>query len=375
MALSPTHMSNYRPISLGNVISRILSKVIANRLKLVLPSVISEAQRVFVPNRLITDNTSIAYELLHRIRNKRWGKVGHLAVKLDISKAYDQVEWIFLRNIMLKIGLDCRWVDLAMGTVTTTSYSILINGEPWGFVHPSRGIKQGDPLSPYLFLLCVEGLSALLRKAEKDRVLHGILSSQNGVCISHLLFADDSLLFCCTTVEECRRLLTLLEWYEAASGQAINKHKTSLFFSKDPSTEVKREIQQILGARVMTECDKYLGLAMASGKSKVGTFKELQEKITKWVLGWKEKFISKAGREVLIKTVSQAIPTYSMSLFKLPKTLCDNINSSLAKYWWSQNKDEKKIHWINWKRLCTHKKKGGMGFRDLHAFNLAMLTK
>ena len=93
------------------------------------------------------------------------------------------------------------------------------------------------------------------------------------------------------------------------------------------------------------------------------------------MLGWKEKFISKAGREVLIKTVSQAIPTYSMSLFKLPKTLCDNINSSLAKYWWSQNKDEKKIHWSNWKRLCTHKKKGGMGFRDLHAFNLAMLTK
>ena len=129
---------------------------------------------------------------------------------------------------MLKIGLDHRWVDLAMGTVTTASYSVLINGEPRGFVHPSKGIKQVDPFSPYLFILYAKGLLVLLRKAEEDRVLHGILSSQNGVCISHLLFADDSLLFCHTTVEY-QRLLTLLERYEVALGQVLNKHKTSLF--------------------------------------------------------------------------------------------------------------------------------------------------
>ena len=125
----------------------------------------------------------------------------------------------------------------------------------------------------------------------------------------------------------------------------------------------------------MSECEKYLGLPMPNGKSKVGTFKEPQEKITKRVLGWKEKFISKAGREILIKTVAQAIPTYSISLFKLPKSICDNINSLVARYWWGQNREERKIHWINWGKLCTPKKKGGMGFRDLHAFNLAMLAK
>ena len=125
----------------------------------------------------------------------------------------------------------------------------------------------------------------------------------------------------------------------------------------------------------MSNTKKYLGLWIASGKSKVNTFKELQEKITKRVMGWKEKFISKAGREILIKMVAQAIPTYSMGLFKIPKSICDNINSILSKYWWGQTKEERKIHWINWQKLCTNKKKGGMGFRDVSAFNLAMLAK
>ena len=180
-------MANYKPISLGNVVSRILSKVIANRLKQVLPMVISDAQSAFVSDWLITDDMTIAYELLHRMRNKCRGKVGQMVVKLDIGKAYDRVEWPFLGRIMLKLGLDRRWVSLALETFTTASYLVLINGEPRGFVNPTRGIKQGDPLSPYLFLLCAEGLSALLKKAKENHALKGVLSSQHGVCISHLL--------------------------------------------------------------------------------------------------------------------------------------------------------------------------------------------
>ena len=107
----------------------------------------------------------------------------------------------------------------------------------------------------------------------------------------------------------------------------------------------------------------------------MSTFRELQERVTKRVMGWKEKHISNVGREVLIKTIAQAIPTYSMSLFKIPKTVCDGINFALSKCWWGQTTNEKKIHWINWERLCTSKRKGGMGFRDIHAFNLAMLAK
>ena len=199
----PKHMAEYRPISLGKVVFHILSRVIANCLKIILPNIISDAQSAFVPDRLITDNTTIAYELLHRMCNKRKGKLGLMAIKLDISKAYDWVEWPFLKKVMEKLGFDPRWLRLAMKTVTTSSYSVLINGEPKGFIDPSWGIRQGNSLSPYLFLLYVEGLSAFLRIAEESRVIKGIKSSQHGVSVSYLLFVDDSLLFCLAIVGEC----------------------------------------------------------------------------------------------------------------------------------------------------------------------------
>ena len=152
--------------------------------------------------RLISDNSIVAFEMVHKMRNRRRGKVGHMAVKPDISKAYNRVEWEFLEKIMLRLGFPVQWVNLAMLTMRTASYSVIIDGESCGYINPSRGIKQGDLLSPYVFLLCVEGLLSLLRKATENHHVKGLLSCHGGVRISHHLFADNCLLFCKAKLEE-----------------------------------------------------------------------------------------------------------------------------------------------------------------------------
>ena len=154
---NPQNITENRPISLGNVVSRLISNVVANRVKPMLPCVTSDSQSAFVLGRLITDNITIAFEMVHRVWNRRWGKVGHMTVKLDISKAYDRVEWDFLEKIMTSLGFPVQWMNLAMSTVRSASYSVIVNGESCGYITPSRGIKQGDPLSPYLSYFAPRG--------------------------------------------------------------------------------------------------------------------------------------------------------------------------------------------------------------------------
>ena len=235
---NPRKVSDFRPISLCNVLYKLLSKVLVNRFQTVLPKIISDTQSAFLPGRLITDNAAVAFELLHSMKMKRTGRTGQLAMKLDMSKAYDRVEWGFLEATMLKMGFAPRWVSLIMECVSTPTYSVMINGTPQGYIKPSRGLRQGDPLSPYLFLICAEGLTSLLRRAERQGLIHGIAANRYGPKISHLLFADNSLLLIIATTEECRQVLSILETYEQAFGQRINREKTSLFFDKDTTTEV-----------------------------------------------------------------------------------------------------------------------------------------
>ena len=200
---NPECVKDFRPISLCNVVYKIIAKVLANRLRKILPRIILEAQSAFVPGRLISDNILIAFETLHHMKHMKGNQQGFMALKLDMSKAYDRVEWAFLEKIMLKMGFENSWVSMIMECVHTVSYSILINGEPRGFFHPTRGLRQGDPISPYLFLLCAEGLNALLMKATISKSIHNISISCGGPKITHLFFADDSVLFCRASLQEC----------------------------------------------------------------------------------------------------------------------------------------------------------------------------
>jgi hypothetical protein len=166
--------------------------VLANRLKKILPLIISPTQSAFIPGRLISDNILAAYETLHTMHTGLRGKKGYMSIKLDMSKAYDRVEWKFLEEVMKRMGFDGRWINLIMMCVTSPEYAILINGTPCGRITPSRGIRQGDPISPYLFLICAEALSSLLIKANRDGLLSGVPTSKRGPQVNHLFFADDT---------------------------------------------------------------------------------------------------------------------------------------------------------------------------------------
>ena len=199
---NPTCVTEFRPISLCNVLYKLISKLLANRLKRVLPCLITPTQSAFVPDRLITDNILAAYETLYTMHTRIKGKKGFMAVKLDMSKAYDRVEWGFLKETMRQMGFDPRWIHLIMMCVTTVNYSVLVNGEPCGNIKPSRGLRQGDPISPYLFLLCAEVLSYMVTHANRDGLLSGVPTSKYGPQVNHLFFADDSLLFCRASISQ-----------------------------------------------------------------------------------------------------------------------------------------------------------------------------
>ncbi|KAL0410635.1 UNVERIFIED_CONTAM: putative mitochondrial protein [Sesamum latifolium] len=265
---NPSNMSHFRPISLCNVIYKLASKVLANRVKPFLGVLISESQSAFVPGRLIMDNVLLAYKINHFLKHKTWGRTGHASIKLDVSKAYDRVEWVFLERVLGRLGFNEGFVHLVMKCVSTVSFSFLLNGEQFGFLSPERGLRQGDPLSPYLFLFCAEAFGGLIRKAECEGTIVGVAVSRTAPSVSHLLFADDMLIFCQATAEALSRLQLLLTSFEAALGLKINKEKSAMVFSRNVETGHRATLATTLGVTVVPKHERYLGLPTVAGRSK-----------------------------------------------------------------------------------------------------------
>jgi hypothetical protein len=155
----------------------------------------------------------------------------------------------------------------------------------------------------------------------------------------------------------------------------LNKEKTAIFFSRNTPLAVKEKIVEVARIPSSQRYNTYLGLPVLVGKSRVSAFRSIKDRVWSRLQDWKLKFLSQAGKEILIKTIIQAIPTYSMSVFLLPKTLCTEINSLMQKFWWSHQANDTCIQWMSWARMGISKAQGGMGFRDLHVFNKALLAK
>ena len=361
-ANSPKKMTDFHPISLCNVVYKLISKTLANRLKALLPHIIIKNQSAFISDHLITNNVIVAFELMHFLNHKSAGKEGFMAAKLDMSKAFDRTEWCFIQGVMERMGFSTKWINLIMKCSTFVSYSVLINGVAYGNIKPTRGIRQGDPLSSNIFLLYAEGLSALIHEAARNQNLTGISIARGCPRVTHLFFADDSIIFCKANPEEYQELKLILRRYEEASSQKIKTDKSSMFFNPNTSQDIKDEMFNILGPMQNSKHTKYLGLPSFIGRSKTQVFSILKERIGQKLVGWKGKLLLMGGKEILIKAMAQAIPMYTMSCFELPQNLCDDLESMMRNFWWDQKQNKAKISWVNWKRMCISKAYGGMGF-------------
>ena len=188
-------------------------------------------------------------------------------------------------------------------------------------------------------------------------------------------YLQDSLLFCQAKDKETKAIMEILKLYAEASGQCINMEKSSVYFSSNTSLQHRDVIKALLGVNEVDRFESYLGLPTLVGWKKYHTFSFIKDRVWKKLQGWKGKMLSRAGKEILIKAVAQSIPTYTMSVFQLPAKLCEELQALCARFWWGQVGNERKIHWLSWEKLTQPKADGGMGFKDLRQFNLAMLAK
>ncbi|XP_009117682.2 uncharacterized protein LOC103842769 [Brassica rapa] len=276
---------------------------------------------------------------------------------------------------ILRFGFHPIWTEWIMQCITTVSYSFIINDASRGHVTPGRGIRQGDPLSPYLFILCSQLLSSLCTMGQSKGTLKGIKISSGAPPINHLLFADDTMFFCKANEQNAQTLNKILATYASVSGQLINLQKSAVSFSKGTILARKDQIKLILGIDNDGGFGIYLGLPEKFGRRKRDGFANIVNRIKIKSISWSSKFLSRAGKMIMLRTVLSAMPSHAMSCFKLPLTLCAQIQSLLTRFWWDDSHDKRKMSWISWKRMARSKKQGGLGFKEIATFNDALLAK
>ena len=278
-------LGDFRPISLLGGLYKLLAKVLANRLKKVIGKMVSTAQNAFVTGRQILNASLIANEVIDSWQKR---KEKGLICKLDIEKAYDSINWKFLMKVSQKIGFGAKWLGWMWSSLSSAKFSVLVNGVPVGFFPSTKGLRQGDPLSPYLIVMRMEVLDVLIRRAMEGGYLSGCIirgGSRPTLNISHLFFADDTIVFCEASKEQLTHLSWILLWFEVASGLRINLAKSEII----PVGEVE-EIQELaveLGYRVGSLPSQYLGLPLGAPNRARSMWDGVEERVRRRLALWK----------------------------------------------------------------------------------------
>ena len=225
-------VNHFRPIDLCNVIYKVIIKTLANRLKMIMPSIITPTQCGFIPNCNSSNDIIVAQEILYKMRHSS-GNKGFMAIKLDLQKAYDRLFWKFIVDSLKEIGLSSHFVNVTWHCISSVSINILWNGEKIYDFEPSRCIRQGDHLSLYLFVICIERLSHIIQIVVSQNLWKPISLSRGDPKITHLGFADDLFIFAETSTSQVEVINKCLNIFCASSGQKVSQEKTKIYFSKN----------------------------------------------------------------------------------------------------------------------------------------------
>lgn len=293
-----------------------------------------------------------------------------------MSKAFDRVSWVFMRVVLTKLGFSGKVVEFIWELVSTVSFQILLEGKEVGAIFPGRGLRQGDPISPYLFILVLEVFHMAIQKKMSEGLIHGVSIARGAPIVSNLFFADDCFIFCHALLAEAAVVTNIINSFAIASGQTVNLSKSTVSFSMNVSGDIRNAVCGVLGMREGSMSGSYLGLPSLIGRNKREILGFIKYKILGRIRSWTNRFLSKAGREILLKNVIQAIPTYAMSVFLLPLEMGREIERIMNGYWWGcEGERSNDIRWKRCDLLCTPKQWRGLGFRKIRDFNIALLGK
>eukprot|EP00253_Pinus_taeda_P011233 PITA_11233 len=338
--------NKFQPIVLYNVIYKRISKVVANRLKPLLPLLILPEQTGYVEGRQIMDGIILSNEVIHSLKILK--KPG-MIMKLDPSKAFDKLSWEYIQQMLLAFGFSATWTRWIMNLISSPCFSVLLNASLSMPFHPSRGIRQGDPLSLFIFILMAEGLSGLLHHAVSSNAVKGLAL-------------------------HAKSFKSFLSLFSEASGTSINASKSQLFFFNTP-VSTQRNISRILGFSIAALPSKYLGAPLMASALKHASWRTLLDKLEARLSSWTYRSLNIASRLTLIKSVLQAMPLYLFSLLAAPKWVLKAICNLQRGFLWGSNGLNRKWALVKWVEVCQSKANGGLGIRDPIQSNSKMGAK
>ncbi|GJU35720.1 RNA-directed DNA polymerase, eukaryota, reverse transcriptase zinc-binding domain protein, partial [Tanacetum coccineum] len=369
---TPRKVSDYRSIACCNVVYKCIRKIMVNRIKGCLDTLVDQNQSAFIPSRQISDNVLLSQELLRGYHRKRG--YARCAFKVDIQKAYDSVEWSFLRNCLSNFGFHSTMIKWIMECISSTSFSININGDLKGFFKGKRGLRQGDPLSPYLFTLFMEVLNLMIKRNIAMNPYFKYHWQCKDLKLTHLCFADDLMLFCHGNSKSVTVLKNAIDEFGSVSGLFPSFPKSMVFFGnvKDSS---KAKILMVMPFSEGKLPVRYLGVPLLSKRLYVNDCSALVDKVKKRILDWKNKTLSFAGRLQLILSVVGSMQVYWSSMFILPITISNDVERLMRDFLWNYGEFKRGKARIKWSDVCKPKVEGGLGIKSLETWNIALISK